>query len=335
MAEISIIIPVYKVERYLRRCLDSVANQTFKDWEAICVNDGSPDGCGNILKEYAARDSRFRIINKENGGLSDARNAGMKNATGTFVIFLDSDDLIHPQTMEISYALAKRDRSDIVTWYKDKYFRPAFMLRRFLGFNTDNALPWNINRRFSIDSIKSHYTEDVFAHAFESGGKDVEWQIKHCYVWRFLLRRELVMDIPFIKGLKYEDFPWWSAVLLKNPKTTITNLPFYYYYPNPSSILMSTGRAKKMQNWIKGVLETYKLYRDNADVYQMRSWKKHFLWPVIDGQICRKLVLLKGEDDKKEIREALKDFERAGILYDGLIPEYALTAHKLKEFIAG
>lgn len=333
MAIISVIIPVYNVEKYLRRSLNSVSDQTFKDWEAICVNDGSPDGSGGIISEFVARDSRFKLVTKPNGGLSDARNVGMKNASGDFVMFLDSDDLIHPQTMEIAYALAQRDGSDIVTWYKDKFFRPLFMLRRLLGMNTDEALPNNINRRFSINSIKSYCTDDVFAHAYESSSEKIEWPIKHCYVWRFLLKRNLIKDIQFIKGLKYEDFPWWSEVMLKNPKTTITDLPFYYYFPNPGSILMSTGRASKMQNWIRGIEATYKLYTEKADAYQMRCWKKHFLWPAIDMHLCRKLFLLKDEEDKMAVRESLKALEKAGILDVAVIPEYASTAEKLKDFI--
>ncbi len=122
MPTISIIIPVYNVERCLRRCLDSVAQQTFEDWEAVCVNDGSPDGSAAILAEYASRDSRFKIVTKENGGLSDARNVGMEHSTGEYVMYLDSDDLIHPQTMEIALALARRDGSDVVSWYKNKLF---------------------------------------------------------------------------------------------------------------------------------------------------------------------------------------------------------------------
>ena len=120
MPAISVIIPIYNVEKYLRRCLDSVKNQTFQDWEAICVNDGSPDNSATILEEYASHDARFKIVNKENGGLSDARNAGMAVATGEYILYLDSDDFIHPQTMEIAYALAMRDGTDIVSFTYDR-----------------------------------------------------------------------------------------------------------------------------------------------------------------------------------------------------------------------
>ena len=105
--KISIIIPMYNVEKYLRRCLDSVLNQTFADWQGILVDDGSPDNSGAIAEEYASRDKRFVVIHKENGGLSDARNAGFPYADGEYIMYLDSDDFIHPQTMEIAYNLAK------------------------------------------------------------------------------------------------------------------------------------------------------------------------------------------------------------------------------------
>ena len=97
----SIIIPVYNVEKYLRDCLDSVLAQTYPDWEAVCVNDGSTDGSGTILEEYASKDSRFKVITKANGGLSSARNAGLERAEGDYVLFLDSDDWLEVKALEI------------------------------------------------------------------------------------------------------------------------------------------------------------------------------------------------------------------------------------------
>ena len=91
---ISVIVPIFKVEDYLRKCVDSVINQTYKNLEIILVDDGSPDNCPKICDEYANQDSRIKVIHKENGGLSDARNAGMKIAKGEYVSFIDSDDYI-------------------------------------------------------------------------------------------------------------------------------------------------------------------------------------------------------------------------------------------------
>ena len=93
---ISVIIPVYNVEAYLPRCLDSVIQNTYRNLEIICVDDGSTDGSPEILRDYAQRDARITVITKENGGVSSARNAGLDRATGEFVAFIDSDDFVHP-----------------------------------------------------------------------------------------------------------------------------------------------------------------------------------------------------------------------------------------------
>jgi len=100
MPTMSIVVPVYKVESYLKECIESVLDQSFRDFELILVDDGSPDNCPAICDEYAARDSRIRVIHKENGGLSDARNAGLDVATGKYIYFLDGDDYVHPDLLE-------------------------------------------------------------------------------------------------------------------------------------------------------------------------------------------------------------------------------------------
>lgn len=290
MSTVSFIIPVYNVEKYLRRCLDSVLGQTFEDWEAVCVNDGSPDGSRAILAEYAARDSRFKIVDKENGGLSDARNAGMRNASGEYVVYLDSDDFIHPQTLETAVALARRNGTDIVSWYKDPNYRNITIIRHKLGLDTIGYRPSGFRRRFDAGKVKFLVTDDVYAHATEwSHPKGIEWPLKHFYVWRHLIRKTIVEDVPFIKGITFEDFPWWSAVMLKNPSVTITYLPFYFCYPNFGSIDMSSSRLKKMSNWCTGLEQASDLYREKADAYRKAKWSENCKWPVIDVHIARRL----------------------------------------------
>ena len=110
---ISVIIPVYNVELYLRRCLDAVTGQTYRNLDIICVDDGSPDGCGAICEEYASKDDRICVIHKENGGLSSARNAGIEIAHGDFVSFIDSDDTVEPDMIEYLYQLTKKHKADI------------------------------------------------------------------------------------------------------------------------------------------------------------------------------------------------------------------------------
>ena len=111
---ISIIVPIYKVEEYLPECVESILAQSFEDFEAILVDDGSPDNCGNICDEYAKKDKRIRVIHKENGGLSDARNKGIDAARGQYLTFMDSDDTITENYMEYLYSAAKEHDADIV-----------------------------------------------------------------------------------------------------------------------------------------------------------------------------------------------------------------------------
>lgn len=333
MPRISIIIPVYNVERYLRRCLNSVINQTFTDWEAICVNDGSPDRSALILEEYAKDDERIKIVTKENGGLSDARNVGMTHTTGEYIMYLDSDDLIHPQTMEIALQLAERDGSDIVSWYKDPLFRPQLLIMAKLRFNVDNTLPRNINKRFELSKIKSIVTDDVFAHVTEYSKTDIKHPIKHFYVWRHLIKRELIVDVPFLKGVTFEDFPWWSEVMLKNPRVTITNLPFYYYFPNFGSIDLASTRAKKALNWIRGIEHSYKLYKERATDYQRDQWSKNCMWPVIVVQIARHLKSIAKSDQDEMVRVRLKELWKEGIFDHPTGKKEEYYRLEVKEFI--
>ena len=118
---ISVIVPVYNVEKYLARCLDSILGQTYENLEVICVNDGSPDNSFAILHEYAAKDARIKIVEKQNGGLSSARNAGMVCATGDFIAFVDSDDTIAPNCYETCIKHATDD-VDVVAFSYTKIF---------------------------------------------------------------------------------------------------------------------------------------------------------------------------------------------------------------------
>lgn len=285
MHAISIIIPMYGVEKYLRTCLDSVQNQTFTDWQAICVDDGSPDNSGAIAEEYAARDKRFIVVHKENGGLSDARNVGLKHATGEYVMFLDSDDFIHPQTMEIAYYMARRDDTDIVCYTYDRFYRPYLMLRHFLGLNTDDVKPIGLRHRYGPECVCSLITNNIYKYATEKTNNmfnmNKQWMVKHCQVWKHLYRRSLIADIPFIKGILFEDFPWWSAVMLKNPRATILNLPLYYYRPNFGGIVLSAKRLRMMASLCTGIEYSFALYRDHATQYQFQMWNKRFLWCFI------------------------------------------------------
>ena len=332
MPVISIIIPMYGVEKYLRRCLDSVLNQTFTDWQAICVNDGSPDKSGEIAREYAARDKRFVVIDKENGGLSDARNAGMPHAVGDYILYIDSDDFIHPQTLEIAYSLALRDGSDIVSFTYDRIYRPQLMVRHKLGLDTDNVVPRAIHKKYNLNKIKTRVTDDVYEYATERTHNKFNpkrhWLIKHCQVWKNLYKRELIADIPFIKGILFEDFPWWSRVMLRNPRVTIAPLPLYFYIPNFGGIVLSAKQLRIMKSLCAGIKDAYLAYKENATEYQMEQWNKKFKWFFIKWAF-RKLKYLESDADIIDARQCFSDLYNIGALEN---PPYK-WAVKLREDI--
>ena len=336
MPAISIIIPVYNVEKYLRRCLDSVLNQTFQDWQAICVNDGSPDDSAEILDEYAKRDARFVVVTKKNGGLSDARNAGMKHATGAYIMYLDSDDFIHPQTMEIAYSLAVRDGSDIVSFTYDRIYRPQLMVRHILKMDTDNVVPMRMHKKYNISKIKTRVTDDVYEYATERTHNKFnpkrKWLIKHCQVWKNLYKRELIEDIPFIKGILFEDFPWWSRVMLRNPRVTIAPLPLYFYIPNFGGIVLSAKQLRIMQSLCAGISDAYVAYAENATDYQMQRWNEEFKWYFIRWAF-RKIKYLSVDEDFAAARKCWVDLEKMGALSNPPYKWAVQTRDEIMKFI--
>ena len=317
MPAISVIIPIYNVEKFLRRCLDSVLNQTFTDWEAICVNDGSPDNSDVILAEYAGKDARFKIVNKKNGGLSDARNAGMKVATGDYILYLDSDDFIHPQTMEIAYHLALRDGSDIVSFTYDRIYRPQLMVRHILKMDTDNVVPKRIHKKYDLSKLETRVTDDVYEYATERmvnvPRKNKKYMIKHCQVWKNLYKRDLIADVPFVKGLLFEDFPWWGEVMLRNPRATIVPLPLYFYVPNFGGIVLSAKQLRIMQSLCKGALIADDVYKKIATEYQMTKWSQNFKWYFI-AKAFGKVKHLDTGADTDAARESLRELVQGGVL---------------------
>ena len=335
--KISIIIPMYNVEKYLRRCLDSVLNQTFTDWTAICVDDGGPDKSGSIAEEYAARDKRFIVVHKENGGLSDARNAGFPYAKGKYIMYLDSDDFIHPQTMEIAYNAIEQNKSDIASFQYDRMYRPRLMIRHFLHMDTDNVVPRSMKKRYDIKKIKTKTVDDVFELATErthnKNNPDRKWLIKHCQVWKNIYKKSLIEDIPFIKGILFEDFPWWSAVMLKNPRVTVVPLPLYYYIPNFGGIVLSAKQLRIMKCLCVGIKSAYELYSEKATDDQMKKWQSQFMWFFVNWAF-RKLRYLKTDSEKKEARDEFIEMNKIGIFND--VPnEWYDLRERIYEFING
>lgn len=208
---ISVIIPVYKVEPYLRRCIDSVINQTYTNLEIILVDDGSPDNSPAICDDYAQKDNRVKVIHKENGGLSSARNAGINVAIGEFLSFIDSDDWIHPNYIETLI-------SDLLT------------------NNADISIVENIVTSTQPKNASISNTVQILT-AYEALERLFKKQeIAFIVSWGKLYKKELFKDIHFPIGRFHEDEFTTYQLFYTTKKIVWNNTPLYYYFKREDSI---------------------------------------------------------------------------------------------------
>ncbi|MCD7779530.1 MAG: glycosyltransferase, partial [Candidatus Gastranaerophilales bacterium] len=217
MAEISVIVPVYNVKRYLKECLDSIINQTFKDIEIICINDGSTDGSEKILKEYENKEPRIILINKKNGGLSSARNAGMKIAKGKFLCFVDSDDKIELTMLEKLYKNITSLNSDISICAVHK-------------LDETNKTIDDSNPYFNLGYFNSLFDNKVFSY------EDVKPFLMNVCVmaWNKLYRHSFIKECnaEFPENLIFEDGPFFFSVFFKTKRVSIVRDFLYFYRIN-------------------------------------------------------------------------------------------------------
>lgn len=213
---ISIVIPIYNAENYLHRCLDSIINNTYKELEIICVNDGSTDGSENIIAKYMADDERIKYVSKQNGGISSARNSGMKQATGDYLTFVDSDDWIHPRYFEMMVEAMNRNNSDLA----------------MCGFMDTSDYSENMPM-YSHEEISA----ETYHISMDTLFKDNKFRTYKVYVCGCLFRRN-EMTYQFPENIKViEDNIFNMLTLPKYKDVSIVNLPIYYYYQNPNSIM--------------------------------------------------------------------------------------------------
>lgn len=265
MAEISVIIPVYKVEAYLSRCLDSVLTQTFQDFEVICVNDGSPDNCGNILADYAAKHAHIKIITQANQGLSMARNNGLKQATGKYIYFLDSDDAIHPQLLETVYTYAERFQADLVSFeYEENQGTPLFPKL----FNVEH-----LDYKLSNNPVLLGSTKEKYHISYN--------------VWTKLYKKTLLDKIEFISGIHFEDFPHTFAVLAKRPKTVVLSQVLHYYTLSNDSLSRATATPQQICDYHTGIKAIYDIYKTPELAEELKFLRYSFIPNILKHQLGR------------------------------------------------
>ncbi len=223
---ITIVIPIYNVEKYLEKCLQSVINQTYNNIEIILVDDGSPDNCGSICDDYAKKDSRIKVIHKENGGLSDARNAGIKVATGKYITFLDSDDYVTSDYIEYLYKLIK------------KYNVKLSICKLQIVWKDIKVQDESSLEDVCLD-VKGAYKNLLFQQ-----GIDISANAK-------LYLTELWKNYEFPKGKVYEDTAVIYKLIEEAQNVAFGNKECYYYIAREGSISKKQGFNKNEEDYIE------------------------------------------------------------------------------------
>lgn len=248
---LSVIIPIYNVELYLDRCMESVINQTYKNLEIIMVDDGSPDTCPQKCDEWAKKDSRIKVIHKKNGGLSDARNSGIQLAKGEYIAFIDSDDFIEQNMYSVMIEAMERTDADISTC--GRYVFRNGVKRERHTFNEEVVLSPN----GAMEQLLR-------------GGLIEEAS------WDKVYKRRLFFEIEFPVGEINEDVVIMPYIIERAERIVCTGKPFYYYCENPNSITHANyneqkrvviEHIKKISQYIES---NYPYLKDALDEFQGR-----------------------------------------------------------------
>lgn len=291
---ISIIVPVYKVEPYLRRCVDSILNQTYRNLEVILVDDGSPDNCGNICDAYAKQDSRVKVIHKENGGLSSARNAGMAASSGKYLSFVDSDDVLASDALEHMQHLAESENADIVIGNHIRF---------------EDVLP-TLNEGEVKITIRNK--EEAMQEFFHNG----------CAAWARLYRREIHHDILFPEGEINEDEAIVLHLLDRCNRIVYSSRVVYFYMKRSDgeSITMAPFTVKDLA-WKKNCASNLEFIRQKyprLETCAAKRYRGSLMWHITKISLLNDCTTYQSEinDIMLELKAEHQTFTK--ILFDGI-----------------
>ena len=252
MSMVSIIVPIYNIEGYIRECIDSILAQTYSDFELILVDDGSPDNCGRICDEYAEKDVRIKVIHKENGGLTSARNAGLSVAKGDWIMHVDGDDWIEPDMIESLIEAAKATEADLVFGDYMKYG----------PYSGNHKLPtWSNDKKDSMSRYIAYMMTTI---------------------WGSIAKRSLYTEhcLKSPDGVSYcEDFHLIVRLCHFAKKIVNVHRPFYHYRYRPTSIMSNMSRKTEAdEQWV--YQDTIRFFKEQG-VYE--DYRKVMSWRVLKG----------------------------------------------------
>lgn len=289
MPKISVVVPIYKVEKYLRHCVDSILSQTFTNFELILVDDGSPDDCGKICDEYAKTDKRIVVIHQENGGLSDARNTGIEwalaNSDSEWLTFVDSDDWIDKNFLKILLNMVLKNGVDVGVC--------------------------NFSR--ISDVTETEIKEEYIAQKWNVEEFFTQKNLNFTVAWGKLYKKSLLSAIRYPKGKIHEDEFVTYKLLFRCPYIMFTEAPLYNYFVNSESIMGTTWTPKHLVA-LEAFEERLVFFHQNGrkDLY---NWQlEHYLFYLCD--CCKKLEKNSQYKKyryptKKRLRKILKELEKS------------------------
>lgn len=276
---ISVIVPIYRVEKYLNQCLDSICNQTYKNLEIILIDDGSPDNCGKICDEYALKDKRIKVIHKTNGGLSDARNTGLKLASGDYIAYVDSDDYIANNAYEILIREALNHDLDIVA------------ANGLIISNHKNMSPLMKEKSFSQEIMTGieYMCESIKQKSF------------HVCVWLNLYKKEILINkqLYFQRELLHEDEEWTPRVFMEAKRVKYIDFKYYYYLVRDGSITNSKDTSKNGLDIVSTCYKLEDLYNRNVSRENKKILNGYLLEIFLGG-------IYKGRLERKEFKRNIR-----------------------------
>ena len=277
---ISVIVPVYKTEKYIHRCVKSILRQTYKNLEIILVDDGSPDKCGEICDEYQELDSRVKVIHQENAGISVARNKGIDVAKGEYIAFVDSDDYIALDMVEVLYS--KIDDSDYVSC-------------GFLRCDSEEKIEYLFLTTEEIEltgeeALLQHYT-----------GENARMKISCVYAWGKLYKKELWKDLRFSEGVLFEDIYLMPYMHLKCQKVKFIPYAGYYYRYEPNSITNTVDPSICK----KAFVDSFTIWDNHADFY-----REHAMEQLVIAVECLKIDKIITQSISDTIPEGMDEFAK-------------------------
>ena len=296
--KISVIVPVFRVEKYLRRCVDSIINQTYKNLEIILVDDGSDDGCPEICDRYKNIDDRIIVIHQKNGGLSKARNSGLDIASGDIISLVDSDDYINRYMYEYMIRYFDSPENDIVMCDFEYAYEDG----------TDDRIN-NVNNEADVSYISGIKAQYKIL-------KNYDTQVKYTVAWNKLYRKSLFEGIRYPNGRIYEDEARTHRLLYKAKKIVYIKYPYYFYFQRKDSIVSSRISKKNLQ-LIDAYSDKLNFYRKNRENTLWNLQARHamhmacYMQKRLDDNKTK--ISLKNEIQGKRLRKELLKAKKSRI----------------------